>query len=294
MINAVETKGLTKYYGKFRGVCNLNIRIQEGEIYGFIGPNGAGKSTTIRLLLNFLFPTEGEGNIFNLDIVTESAKIKNIVGYVPSEVNYYANMTVKELFEYSSRYYKISLDKSFNKLVEGFDLDLSRKIKDLSLGNKKKTAIVQSLIHKPKLLVLDEPTSGLDPLMKNQFFETIKTINNEGTTIFFSSHILSEVEKICHRVAIIKKGEVMDVNDVASLKNKFFSRVSYKLREKRNADSVLKMPGVIPAEQTDDSCSFIYHGDINELLKHLSQLPIEKVSITEPDLEEIFMHYYKD
>jgi len=289
---AIETEGLTKYYGKDRGIIDLNLRINEGEIFGFIGPNGSGKTTTIRLFLSLLFPTSGSGKIFNYDIAKDGPKIKQIVGFIPTEVNYYENMTVKELIEYSARFYKISLDYRFDQLVDALDLDLSRKIDDLSMGNKKKVAVVQSLIHKPRLLILDEPTSGLDPLIQNHLFDILNEQNEQGTTIFFSSHVLSDVEKFCHRVAFIKEGRIIIEDDINSLKEKLLSRITFRLKEGTD-DVTLQTTGIISVENNENVTSFLYRGEMPQLLKELSQLPVEKITITEPDLEEVFMHYYE-
>jgi len=289
---AIETNGLTKYYGKDRGIIDLNLKINEGEIFGFIGPNGLGKTTTIRLFLSLLFPTSGSSKIFNYDIAKDGPRIKKIVGFIPTEVNYYENMTVKELIEYSARFYKISLDHHFDQLVDALDLDLSRKIVELSMGNKKKVAVVQSLIHKPRLLILDEPTIGLDPLIQNHLFDILNEQNEKGTTIFFSSHVLSDVEKFCHRVAFIKDGRIIIEDDINSLKEKLLSRITFRLKEGTD-EITLRTTGVISIEKTKNGTSFLYKGEIPLLLKELSQLPVEKITITEPDLEEVFMHYYE-
>jgi ABC-2 type transport system ATP-binding protein len=289
---AIETDKLTKYYGKDRGIIDLNLKINEGEIFGFIGPNGSGKTTTIRLFLSLLFPTSGNGKIFQHDIAKDGPRIKKIVGFIPTEVNYYENMTVKELIEYSARFYKISLDHRFNQFVDALNLDLSRKIDDLSMGNKKKVAVVQSLIHNPRLLILDEPTSGLDPLIQNHLFDILNEQNKMGVTIFFSSHVLSDVEKFCHRVAFIKDGRIVNEDDINSLKEKLLSRITYRLKEGKD-DITLQTQGIISVEKNKNSTSFLYKGEISILLKELSQLPIENITITEPDLEEVFMHYYE-
>ncbi len=289
---AIETEKLTKYYGKDRGIIDLNLKINDGEIFGFIGPNGSGKTTTIRLFLSLLFPTSGSGKIFHYDIAKDGPRIKKIVGFIPTEVNYYENMTVKELIEYSARFYKISLDHRFNQLVDALDLDLSRKIDDLSMGNKKKVAVVQSLIHNPRLLILDEPTSGLDPLIQNHLFDILNEQNEKGATIFFSSHVLSDVEKFCHRVAFIKDGRIVNEDDINSLKEKLLSRITYRLKEGKD-DITLQTQGIISVEKNKNSTSFLYKGEISILLKELSQLPVENITITEPDLEEVFMHYYE-
>ena len=289
---AIETNELTKYYGKSRGIIDLNLKINEGEIFGFIGPNGSGKTTTIRLFLSLLFPTNGWGKIFNYDIVKDGPRIKKIVGFIPTEVNYYENMTVKEIIEYSARFYKISLDHRFNHLVDALDLDLSRKIDDLSMGNKKKVAVVQSLIHNPRLLILDEPTSGLDPLIQNHLFDILNEENQKRTTIFFSSHVLSDVEKFSHRVAFIKDGRIVNEDDINSLKEKLLSRITFQLKEGRD-DIILRTPGAISVEKNKNVTSFLFRGEIPTLLKELSKMPVEKITITEPDLEEVFMHYYE-
>jgi ABC-2 type transport system ATP-binding protein len=201
-------------------------------------------------------------------------------------------MTVKELIEYSARFYKISLDHCFTQLVDALDLDLSRKIDDLSMGNKKKVAVVQSLIHNPRLLILDEPTSGLDPLIQNHLFDILNEQNEKGTTIFFSSHVLSDVEKFCHRVAFIKDGRIVNQDDINSLKEKLLSRITYRLKEGKD-DITLQTSGVISVEKNKNITSFLFQGEMPQLLKELSQLPVEKITITEPDLEEVFMHYYE-
>ena len=217
---AIETTNLTKYYGDNKGISNLNLSVNSGEIFGFIGPNGAGKSTTIRTLLNFIFPSGGSAKIFGLDSVKQTKEIKKLIGYVPSEVNYYDDMKVKELFQYSAKFYDGNFGERIKQLTSIFQLDDNKVVSDLSLGNKKKVAIIQALIHQPKLLILDEPTSGLDPLMQNKFFEVLKEENQKGMTIFFSSHNLSEVQKICDRVAIIKNGEIIQIEEIEKLKNK--------------------------------------------------------------------------
>ena len=292
-MNAISTQSLSKYYGKSRGVIDLNFTVQEGETYGFIGPNGAGKSTTIRLFLSLLFPSSGSAQIFGHDIVREDKIIKQMVGFVPSEVNYYNYMTVKEMLEYSARFYKVPLNGYFKNLVEMMEIDMHKKFEDLSMGNKKKAAVVQALIHKPRLLILDEPTSGLDPLMQSRFFQIIADENKKGTTVFFSSHILSEVEKLCHRVAIIKEGRIVREDDIAHLKSTQLSRVNIHLSTSGETFSI-KTPGILEKHDTMDGMTFLFKGDPRQLLQDLSELPIGRISIEEPDLEDVFMHYYED
>lgn len=292
-MEAIKTESLTKYYGKSRGVRDLNFSVKEGETYGYIGPNGAGKSTTIRLFLSLLFPSSGSAKIFGYDVVKDDKAIKKMVGFVPSEVNYYNYLTARELLGYSARFYNVGMNHHFKNLVEIMEIDLDKKFEDLSMGNKKKVAVVQALIHKPRLLILDEPTSGLDPLMQNRFFHIIQEENKRGTTVFFSSHILSEVEKLCHRVSIIKEGRIIREDDISHLKSTQLARVNLHLSENRG-DISLKTPGVIELQKTVDGISFLFKGENSRLLRELAELPVGRISIEEPDLEEVFMHYYEN
>jgi ABC-2 type transport system ATP-binding protein len=292
-MNAIEIKNLTKYYGKSRGVIDVNLEVKEGEIFGFIGPNGAGKSTTIRTLLAFIYPTKGSASIFGKDCVKDSAIIKMDVGYLPSEVNYYDDMKVRDLLFYSAKFYKKDCTKRINELCDIFELDLNRKIEALSYGNRKKVAVIQALLHEPKLLILDEPTGGLDPLMQNKFFEVLEQENRKGTTIFFSSHILSEVQRICDRVAIIKEGRILKVEQIDTLRATRYKRI---MIEFRNADEGNKfdMPGITKIEKKNNHVEFLYAGDINTILCKLAQMNILNLLIEEPSLEEIFIHYYEN
>ena len=213
-MSAIQTRKLTKYYGRARGIIDVDLDIREGEIFGFIGPNGAGKSTTIRTLLNFIFPTSGTASIFGMDCFRDSSRIKKENGYLPSEVNYYDDMNVSDLLDYSASFYGKDCSGRIKELAGIFEVEVNRKIEDLSTGNRKKVAIVQALLHEPRLLILDEPTGGLDPLMQNRFFDVLKDENSKGVTIFFSSHILSEVQKMCDRVAIIREGRILRVERI--------------------------------------------------------------------------------
>jgi len=219
MSNIIEIRNLTKYYGKSKGIKDVSFSVKEGEIFGFIGPNGAGKSTTIRTILSLIYPTSGSATIFGKDCIKYGHEIRKMIGYLPSEVFYYDDMKVIDLLKYSASFYgKCDIDK-INYLANVMDLDLKRKIDDLSYGNKKKVGIVQGLLHSPKLIILDEPTSGLDPLMQQRFFDLIREENKKGVTILFSSHILSEVQKLCSRVGIIKDGEMVAVEDIETMRN---------------------------------------------------------------------------
>jgi ABC-2 type transport system ATP-binding protein len=287
----IETRKLTKYYGKSRGVIDVDLTIEEGEIFGFIGPNGAGKSTTIRCLLNLIKPTSGKAMMFGLDCQKDYRKIHEEIGYLPSEVFYYDNMKVKDLLAYSASFFHKDCSAKIKELAKRLDLDLNKKIDDLSYGNKKKVGIIQGLLHSPKVIILDEPTGGLDPLMQQTFFQILKEENERGATILFSSHILSEVQKLCHRVAIIKEGRIVRIDTMASLQEDMYLKVEIETKDDLPAtfvDASMSNPKII-----DHSISFMYRGDANELIRKVANLDVARISMSEPDLEEIFMHYYE-
>ena len=290
-MNIIEVNHLSKYYGKARGIVDVSFDVDEGEIYGFIGPNGAGKSTTIRLFLSLIYPTSGSARIFGKDCIEHGPEIRQEIGYLPSEVFYYEGMKVLDLLKYSASFYKKDCSQRMLQLADIMELDLKRRIDDLSYGNKKKVGIVQGLLHQPKLIILDEPTSGLDPLMQQKFFNLIREENQRGATIFFSSHILSEVQKICNRVAIIKEGSIINIQDIKSLQKDNYKRIRLTAN---NLDAQrFSISGVNNLEQQNGSLSFLYKGDINSLMRLISQSELTDVTIEEPTLEEIFMHYYE-
>jgi ABC-2 type transport system ATP-binding protein len=292
MMNVIEIKSLTKTYGKARGISDISFSVEEGEIFGFIGPNGAGKSTTIRTLLSLIYPTSGSATIFGKDTVQFAPEIKKEIGYLPSEVFYYDNMKVKDLLNYSASFYKKDCSKRIKELAEIMDLDLNKKIDDLSLGNKKKVGIVQGLLHEPKLIILDEPTSGLDPLMQQKFFELLEEENRKGATILFSSHILTEVQRLCNRVAIIKEGKIVTVEKISTLKENTYKK--FKVETKSALDPIyFNLPGVNKLEVKSNLTSFLFKGNINEIMRKIAEIEITNLWIEEPDLEEIFMHYYE-
>jgi ABC-2 type transport system ATP-binding protein len=291
-MNVIEIRNLTKTYGKARGISDISFSVQEGEIFGFIGPNGAGKSTTIRTLLSLIYPTSGSATIFGKDTVQFAPEIKKEIGYLPSEVFYYDNMKVKELLNYSASFYKKDCRKRIKELAEIMDLDLNKKIDDLSLGNKKKVGIVQGLLHEPKLIILDEPTSGLDPLMQQKFFELLEEENSKGATILFSSHILTEVQRLCNRVAIIKEGKIVTVEKISTLKENTYKK--FKVETRATPDpNYFNLTGVNKLEVKGNLTSFLFKGNINEVMKKIADIEITNLWIEEPDLEEIFMHYYE-
>jgi ABC-2 type transport system ATP-binding protein len=290
----IEITDLSKYYGKIRGIEKVNLQITEGEIFGFIGPNGAGKSTTIRIMLNLIFPTSGRAKIMGMDVIRKTKKIKELVGYVPSDANAYGYMKVLEFLQYCQRFYHMNNDiQRINELSSWFELDLKRKISDLSMGNRKKVAIVQSLLHHPRLLILDEPTTGLDPLMQAKFFEMLRLENQRGMTIFFSSHILNEVQMLCKRVAVIKEGKIIQLEDIENLRKKQLKKVIIGFADNESSENIM-MPGIVDlTKHPGNRISFMYSGEIHELITFLSGKTLTDLTIEEPSLEEIFMHYYK-
>jgi ABC-2 type transport system ATP-binding protein len=291
-MNVIEIQNLTKTYGKSRGIADITFNVEQGEIFGFIGPNGSGKSTTIRTLLSLIYPTSGSAKIFGKDCIEFAPEIKKEIGYLPSEVFYYDNMKVKDLLNYSASFYKKDCKKRIKELAEIMDLDLNKKIDDLSLGNKKKVGIVQGLLHEPKLIILDEPTSGLDPLMQQKFFELLEEENKKGATILFSSHILSEVQRLCNRVAIIKEGKIVTVEKISTLKENNYKK--FKIETKSVVDiGYFEMNGVSQIDAKENTFSFLFKGNINEVMKKIAGIEIINLWIEEPDLEEIFMHYYE-
>ncbi len=291
-MSIVEVSHLKKNYGKARGIEDVSFTVEPGEIFGFIGPNGAGKSTTIRTLLALIRPTSGSATIFGKDCIRFAPEIAQDVGYLPSEVFYYDGMRVDELLKYSASFYKRDCAGRIPELAAILDLDLKKKIDDLSFGNRKKVGIVQAILHEPKLIILDEPTAGLDPLIQQRFFELLREENRKGAAVLFSSHVLSEVSKLCDRVAIIKDGSIVEVNAIGALKDNGYKKVSLETKEPpRTEDFALE--GVTSLGVEGNVVSFIYRGGVNPLMRKLAELDLANVSVEEPDLEEIFLHYYK-
>lgn len=288
---AIETNQLSKYYGDHLGMADINLQVEQGEVFGFIGPNGAGKSTAIRTLLGLLIPTSGSAKILGMDIQGEGAELRKKIGYLPSEVDYYEEMSSRELLEYHCRFYDQVDAGRIEELATYFELDLEKKITDLSFGNKKKCAIVQAVVHQPELLILDEPTSGLDPLMQNRFFELLEKLNKEGTTIFFSSHILSEIQRMCDRAAVIRKGRIEAVEDINVLLEKQMKKARLVFREP--LESLNYPEGAVNPKWHHNKLIFDYIGSINELTKWMAGLDLTDAVLEEPDLESIFMNYYE-
>ena len=287
----IEATNLTKKYGKARGIDDINLQVQEGEIFGFIGPNGAGKSTTIRLLLNLIFPTAGIAKIMGLDCVKNTKKIKQEIGYLPGEVNYYGDMRTIDFFRYSANFYRKDCTKRTKELIDLFEVDQSKRIDSLSLGNKKKVGIIQALLHEPKVLILDEPSSGLDPLMQKIFYDVLEKENKKGTTIFFSSHVLNEVQKLCHKVAIIKEGRILRIEEIEKLRRSQFKKICIEFSDEKHPK--LEINNTTNIKAVGRTMEFLYNGKIDEIIRSLADTDVDNLWIEEPSLEEVFMHYYE-
>lgn len=287
---AIKIKDLDKYYGKTRGVVNLNLQVEPGEIFGFIGPNGAGKSTTIRVLLNMIWPSRGSATIFGLDCNRDSPRIKKQIGYVPSEVNYYPAMTNRQIMEYVMRLRHVNAESQIGELCERLDISPQQRFGNLSLGNKKKVAIAQALFPKPRLLIMDEPTNGLDPLMQNRLEQILREENQQGTTIFLSSHNLNEVQRLCNRVAIIKEGSIVEICSMEKMLAQALRKVIVEGNNLTTQDLQVLQP--VNLTSTEKGFSFAYSGNINDLLRVLSSFELNNITIGEPSLEGAFIKFY--
>jgi ABC-2 type transport system ATP-binding protein len=290
-MSIIEVNKLTKYYGKSRGIVDVSFSEEEGEIFGFIGPNGAGKSTTIRLLLSLIHPTGGRARVFGKDVSKHGPEIRRDIGYLPSDVFYYEGMKVIDLLKYSASFYNCDCKQRMQELSEYMELEMNRRISDLSYGNKKKVGIVQGLLHSPKLLFLDEPTAGLDPLMQRKFFDLIRAENARGVTVFFSSHILGEVQRLCTRVGIIREGKIVEISDIRTLQKNNYKKVG--VTATGLDQKAFEMPGVTNIQAENGTIHFFFKGDINAVLQKIGSIQVADVTIEEPTLEEIFMHYYE-
>lgn len=284
----IKATKLTKYYGKARGIIDLDLTVAQGEFFGFIGPNGAGKSTTIRTLLGLIAPTSGTAMVFGKDVTKEKESILQDIGYLPSEALFYQGMKVEDVLKLSADLRKKDCTAESKLLCERLRLDTARRIDDLSFGNRKKVAIVCALQYRPKLLVLDEPTGGLDPLMQKEFFDILQERNRAGATILLSSHVLSEIQRNCTRAAIIRDGQIIACNRVDVLSQTNAKRVTV-----HGIVDLDHLSGIRDRKEMKDSVSFLYSGDMGNLLHTLSSGQIDDLTVTEPDLEEVFLHYYE-
>ncbi len=272
MSEVIRIEKLTKTYGKKRGVTELDLHVNEKEIYGFIGPNGAGKSTTIRSILGFLNYDSGRIEVFGKDSIKEHTAILREIGYMPSEALFYPAMKVSEVIKFAADVRGLDCRKEADILCERLKLDTGKRIKELSLGNRKKVSIVCAMQHKPRLFIFDEPSSGLDPLMQNTFFTLIKEYVDAGATCFLSTHVLSEVSRYCDRAAVMREGRLIKEDSVENL-----------------IESSAKN---IKITMNGESKEYIYNGDINKLIRELAEKKLDNLYIEEPSLEDMFMHFY--
>ncbi|MBO4384516.1 MAG: ABC transporter ATP-binding protein [Clostridia bacterium] len=286
-MKAIETKGLTKFYGKARGVENVDLSVEEGEIFGFIGPNGAGKSTTIRTLLGLIGKSGGEASVLGMDIEKDKEKILREVGYLPSEAAFYGGMRVSDVLEFSAKLRKKDCREEAKRLASRLDLDLSRKVGELSLGNRKKVGIVAAMQHRPRLYILDEPTSGLDPLIQREFFDLLGERSAEGATVFLSSHVLTEIGRHCARAGILREGRLIREDSVDRLVGTGVKRVTLS-----GASALPELDGIKDLKVAGASASFLYSGRPDELVRALAKLEFTDMTLTDPDIEDVFMHYY--
>ena len=291
MENAIEIKNLTKNYGRQRGIENINLEIPKGIVYGFIGPNGAGKSTTIKCIMNMIRKNSGQIIINGKKVENKNYEVKQEIGYLPSEIHLYEDLTVKKLLKYSASFYKKDCTQKTEKLVKRLEIDINKKIEELSLGNLKKVGITLALMHNPQFIIMDEATSGLDPLMQEEFYKILEEEKSEGKTIFFSSHILNEVKRICDKVAIIKEGKIVKIEDIESLEDTNIIKVKIEAEEIEKLEKELEIEQVITKQE--NKIEFLYSKEINSLIEKISKYKISKLLIQEIDMEEIFMHYYK-
>jgi ABC-2 type transport system ATP-binding protein len=290
-LNAIETYGLTKYYGKVVGIENLNLAVRSGEIFGFLGPNGAGKTTTIRILMDLIRPTSGRAEIFGLDVRIHSLEIRQRLGNLPGDVSLYENLSGAEFLQLMASLHGNRDSRRRDQLAMRLDLDLSRKIHTYSRGMKQKVAIIQALTHDPELLVLDEPTSGLDPLMQREFYDLLKEEKQRGKTVFLSSHILPEVERVCDRVGLLRRGLLVAVENIEDLKTRRVRKMQLTLREKVPEES-LRIPGTSLSSYQDRQAELTVYGHIGELVPKLAELPLEDIVFPEATLEDTFMRFY--
>lgn len=289
MATVIRTQNLTKSYRRARGIIDLSITVQKGDVYGFIGSNGAGKSTTIRILLGLIKSNSGKAEVFGEDIRRHRREILSGIGYIPSEAGYYPNMRVSDAIQMSADLRRMDCAREARRLCGILGLDTGRKVEELSFGNRKKLGIVLALQHRPDLLILDEATGGLDPLMQKAFWDLMAQRHNQGATIFFSSHVLSEIQQHCTRAAIIREGRLVVEDSVDSLSRSAAKRITLR----GCAQLPEGFPGAFDIARLDSSVSFLFRGEYKKLLSDLQGIPFSDLSITEPDMEEIFMHFYE-
>lgn len=286
----LEIIKLKKYYGKIRGVEEVSIKLNKGEVYGFIGPNGSGKSTTLKTIMNLINKTSGSIYINGKENNEDNLEIKKIIGYLPSEISLYEDLTVKEILDFHESFYPKNLTRRRKKLVKLLKVDETKKIEDLSLGNLKKVGIILSLLHEPKILILDEPTSGLDPIMQNTFFQILLEEKEKGTTILYSTHILSELNKICDRIGFIKDGKIIEENTIENIEK---NNVTYVTIESNDIENIKKELNLKVVSEQNNTIKLLNNLGPNELMNKISKYQIDKLRIEEVTIEDLFLEYYE-
>jgi ABC-2 type transport system ATP-binding protein len=289
----VRAEGLTKYYGENRGIVDVSFTVGAGEVFGFLGPNGAGKTTTIRLLLDLIRPTRGRLSLFGLDSRRESVAVRRRLGYLPGDLRLYERMTGRELLRFFGHLRGSADAARGDVLAERLDLDLDRRIKELSRGNRQKVGLVQAFLHDPDLLVLDEPTSGLDPLVQETFQDLVREATERGGTVFLSSHVLSEVQQVADRVALVRDGRLVLVDTVENLRARSFTHVEVTFSEPPPHDAFTALPAVRELERHRDVVRFALEGEIDPLVKALARFRVRALDVHEADLEDVFMALYR-
>lgn len=288
---AIEIKNLSKFYGRLPAVIEASMTVEEGEFFGFVGPNGSGKTTTMRVLMNYIKPTSGRAKIFGLDSVRDSVKIKRLVGYVPSELDYCENMRAGDLIDYAASLRRCKNEQKIGELCELFELDCDRRLGRMSLGNRKKVALVTALFHSPRVLLLDEATAGLDPLVKKRFKDLLVEENKKGVTILFCSHDMAEVQELCGRTAIIRAGSILEISDVTALSASDTHRIGVKAGA--DISGLLAFFHITDAVQIGDYLSFSYAGDMDVFVKALANYPVEDLKVGPPSLEDAILRFYE-
>ena len=289
---AIETKGLSVYYGKQRGILNVDLRVEKGEVFGFLGPNGAGKTTTQRVLMDVIRPTAGQATMFGKDCQKEGVSARERVGYLPGELSLYDNMKVRQFFRMYFSLQKSNTNPTYwQELSDQLDLDTGRKIRDLSRGNKQKVGVVAAFMNKPDLLILDEPTTGLDPLIQQTVMELVRGAQNDGATVFFSSHILPEVQAVCDRVGIIRDGQLVATERVDDMTRQHFKRLRFTFANTPPADA-FALDGVTEMARDGQSISLEVSQNLDKVMETAVSFGIADIDTIPVTLEEIFLAYY--
>ena len=292
MSAVIETEDLTKSYGTVRAVSNVNLEVQEGEVFGYLGPNGSGKTTTIRTLLDFIRPTSGRASIFGLDSREDSREIKGRIGYLPGDMVLYDKLTGQEVLTHFANLQGGVDWRYVNELAERLECDLSRRVRSLSRGDRQKVGLVQAFMHKPELIFMDEPSSGLDPLMQQEFYRLVDEVKADGRTVFISSHIMPEVERVCDRVGIIRKGVLVAEEDVSALKERAFHQLEFHFSTPVPPEPFVDLPGVRDVTVEDQALRCTVIGKPDALIKAVARYEVTKLISHDASLEDVFLSYY--